>query len=363
MLLKIKKILGCEKLHPDIQFFLDCSNLRIARSISIIIMSMEIITFVISFFYQINSDVRNPEQWMLKHRLNYLILFLSALQLCIYSFTHKPEKGKFSRVGLNISIAIFLLVAVSFATYISIQDYILNEQILVFITLELFVACLFMIKPYIAVPALLLSFSIFYYFMDATAGISGATKVNYPVLLLVFFIVNITHYSQYLRIAKNTVINHNLAEQLRLASLYDPLTKLKNRNALKADFENAMSSQVIFMLTDIDDFKSYNDTCGHNYGDELLSKFAGILQSVFGTEYCYRYGGDEYIVMVPELKEKEFLKKLDKCIQTIGDAFHFSGGYTLGTVSSSRDLSTFISKADENLYKSKRSGKNKVTGN
>ncbi len=361
---KAKKILGLEKLHPDIQFFLDCTNLTVARTASIIVMAFEVITFTISFFYVIQDQVKDPARWMLYHRILYVLLFLAGSQLCIYSFKHKPEKGKISRAGLNFSITIFILMLLIFAICITIHDYILHEQILVFITIELLVSCLFMIKPYIAIPTILISFGVFYYLMKSTIGVSDATNINYTIIMAFFIFVNIVHYQQYLRIAKHNVINHALAEQLRRASLFDFLTKLKNRNALNSDFVDSskLNSNYIVMLTDIDNFKSYNDNFGHLFGDELLKKFAGILQKQFGKEYCYRYGGDEYLIVLPEIKKEEFLEKLKSCEEIINNEFEFSGGYYNGLITSSKDLNDYINKADKYLYEAKNTGKNQVCG-
>ncbi|MBR1638370.1 MAG: GGDEF domain-containing protein [Treponema sp.] len=358
MFLRLKKFFGLETLHPDIQFFLDCSNIRISRIVSVIVMILELITFSVSFIFQVHAEVENPEIWILHHRIAYVVLFLSALQLFFYSFKHSPEKDCFNHFFLNLSIGLFLFVLIVFAMYISILDYILDEQIMVFITLELFLACLFMIKPVISIPSIILSFAVFFLLMVKYRGITPATLINYPILLIFFLVVNITHYQQYLRIAKRTVVGHALAEQLRRASLYDPLTKLKNRNALRIDSDNALNSEVILMLIDIDDFKSYNDNYGHNYGDELLSKFGKNLQDSFGEDFCYRYGGDEFLVMIPDISEEDFKKKLDACIQNID--CKFSGGYTINSVLSSKEIHDFINKADTALYKAKRNGKNQV---
>ena len=366
MIQKIRRLLGFEKLHPDIQFFLDSANLSIAQSCSFIVMLIETGTFINTFFYNINDNIENSYKWLLYHRLLYVFLFLSATQLFIYSIYHKHKKKTFSRFLLNFCILFFIAALLIFGICISINDYIMHEQILVFITIGLFVACLFMIKPYLAIPLIVIPFGIFYYLMHSTIGVSSATKVNYIIIMILFIIVNAIHYQQYLKIAKNNVVNHALAEQLRLASLYDFLTRLKNRNALNMDFEDLSDrknhTSYIVMLTDLDDFKFYNDAHGHNFGDELLKKFAAILQTTFGKDYCYRYGGDEYLVVLPEIKEEEFLQKIKECEKKINNEFKFSGGYVKGLITCENDLNLLINQADQNLYKAKQAGKNKVTG-
>ncbi|MBR5095541.1 MAG: GGDEF domain-containing protein [Treponema sp.] len=360
MRFSVKKVLGIEKPRDDIQFILDCANIRNSRVISVIIMIMEIITFSISFNFEMNMDPSIPNSWMFHHRIAYVTLFTAAAQLFLYVITRPAERGRFTHRALTFRIGIFLTTLSAFAIYISILDYYLKEQILVFITLELLLACIFMVRPVFSVALITLSFWFFYWLMDKTAGVSAATNINYPILYIFFVIVNIARYYQYLKVARQTVMNHTLAESLRESSLTDALTKLKNRAALKLRCEEMIGSEITMMLTDIDDFKKHNDTLGHNYGDELLVKFARILQNEFGTQNCYRYGGDEYLVMIPRVSKEEFKQKIKNCVSAIDGLFKFSGGCSNGAISSADDLTNFIKEADNNLYKAKRRGKNRV---
>ena len=365
MIRKIKKLLGLEKLHPDVQFFLDSENLNIAVPASFIVMVVELSFFINTIIVAFRSG-RAPSANNLFYRKLYGFLFLAAAQVFTYSIYHKIKKIHFNRFLFDSSLILFILSVLTFGICISIKDFNNGEQILVFITVNLFVACLFMIKPYLAILLITIPFGIFYYMMAVSSGISNATKVNYPVIMFFFIIVNIAHYQQFLRIANHNVVNHALAEQLRNASRYDFLTKLKNRTALNMDFEDSdnpnLNSPFIVMLTDIDDFKIYNDTKGHHFGDELLKKLASIMQSTFGKTHCYRYGGDEYLIVLPEIAEEAFLEKIQNAQESTKNEFHFSGGYTHGFVSSSQDLHHLINLADKNLYNAKGAGKNQVIG-
>ena len=364
MISKIRKLLGFEKLPHDIQFFLDQANLGIAKVISLLIMLLEAVLFVNTFFYKIGPD-QDPAKWLLYHRVLYIFIFLASLQLFGYSLIHSRKNAKFSRIALEISLSIFFLAMIIFGISITIKDYIQNEQILVFITVELFVTCMFMVKPYRAILMIIIPFSVFYYLMKISAGVSSATKINYPIIMLFFIIVNLVRYQQFLKVATSNSENKALAEQLRLASLYDFLTKLKNRNALNMDFEETdenLNKNYIVMVTDIDNFKNFNDKNGHNFGDKVLQRFAAILQENFGSEFCYRYGGDEYLIIVPEIENDAFLQKIKACEEAINDDFRFSGGYSKGYITSPRELHDYINKADEFLYEAKNAGKNKVLG-
>ena len=361
----IKKFLGLEKMHPEVQYFLDSANLSIAVPGSFLVMLVEFFAFVMTFFHTFSNE-QDAFRWLLYHRSLYIFLFLSAAQLFIYAVYHKRTGKPFSRLKLDASVLFFVFALLVFAHFISIDDYIKHEQILVFITIELFVSCLFMIKPYLAIILIVVPFCTFYYLMATTAGVSNATMINYPVIMIFFILVNVVRYQQYLKVAENNVVNRELADKLRNASRYDFLTGLKNRNALNMDFENpknpSLNSNFIIMVTDLDDFKTFNDTKGHQFGDEVLKQYAAILQNNFGRKHCYRYGGDEYLLVLPEISQDEFLKKLQACKEELTGNFHFSGGYTRGYVSNAKDLHVLISRADQNLYQAKGTGKNKIIG-
>ncbi|MER2055958.1 MAG: GGDEF domain-containing protein, partial [Clostridia bacterium] len=60
----------------------------------------------------------------------------------------------------------------------------------------------------------------------------------------------------------------------------------------------------------MDDFKRINDTHGHEEGDRVLREVGKLLSDTFGKEYCYRYGGDEFLLIVPDISISEFNEKL-----------------------------------------------------
>jgi diguanylate cyclase (GGDEF)-like protein len=102
------------------------------------------------------------------------------------------------------------------------------------------------------------------------------------------------------RLAISDRENKRLLEQVRT----DPLTGLASRGALQIDLEgifaNATEKQPIsILLFDLNGFKSYNDTCGHPAGDELLAELGGRLNAVVaGPGTAYRIGGDEFCVVL-----------------------------------------------------------------
>ena len=152
-------------------------------------------------------------------------------------------------------------------------------------------------------------------------------------------------------------------------SAEDGLTGLRNRLALRRDFGGYIGRPLHVMMMDLDDFKQVNDGYGHQVGDELLAAVGTRLSEAFGDEHVYRYGGDEFLVIVPDMPESEFAAKAREVqaplVLTLADGrevrANCSAGYVRGVTTRQEELRDMIHEADMDLYKSKHSGKDRIT--
>lgn len=163
-----------------------------------------------------------------------------------------------------------------------------------------------------------------------------------------------------------------LLELERLSST-DPLTGLYNRRQmdeiLENNFEEAKrySTPFTLIMFDIDNFKLINDTYGHNIGDEVLTTIAHISQaSLRKTDHLARWGGEEFLLLVPHAPNVDTLLIAEKIRERIQEATFplditvtCSFGVTL--CNPSLDIYTLINQADTALYTAKGEGKNRVT--
>ena len=139
----------------------------------------------------------------------------------------------------------------------------------------------------------------------------------------------------------------------------DALTQIGNRHALRRDYNSYQGHEVTVAMMDLDDFKRINDTRGHEEGDRVLREVGKLLSNTFGKEYCYRYGGDEFLLIVPDISVSEFnekLKTLEQNRPAIDDTARagFSVGSVRATLTDSDMLRNLISRADEKMYESKQ---------
>lgn len=166
------------------------------------------------------------------------------------------------------------------------------------------------------------------------------------------------------RTFKKVTMNLNAyIQNLNDMAYIDALTGIRNRQALRHDYNLYLGHDVIVMMMDINDFKNINDTYGHEEGDRILQETGRLLRDTFGADHCYRYGGDEFLVIIPDISLASFQAKLDSLLlhqPVINDTMvKFSCGVTQASLQGSDVLRTLISDADEKMYVSKRNSKSK----
>ena len=122
-------------------------------------------------------------------------------------------------------------------------------------------------------------------------------------------------------------------------------------------------------LIDLDDFKLYNDTCGHNAGDMALHTVADVIRKNTRRSDCLvRFGGDEFLLVMPDVTEEVFYKKL----QTIKRRVHEATipGYTKlqisirvgGTICQNEKIEAAVARADHFMYQAKNNKNMVVVG-
>ncbi|MFH1689345.1 MAG: GGDEF domain-containing protein, partial [Candidatus Eisenbacteria bacterium] len=169
--------------------------------------------------------------------------------------------------------------------------------------------------------------------------------------------------------ARASVRNLELRDQLREQAIRNPLTGLFNRrhldDAIAQEIERARryGHQIGLLMIDVDRFKEINDTLGHAVGDSVLRGIARlILGQVRSAETVYRYGGDEFLVVMPEAGPSGEAARCRLAAALAGwnveagyaDAeIQLSMGYALWDPKSPRPVTEVIAEADAAMYEDK----------
>jgi two-component system cell cycle response regulator len=188
--------------------------------------------------------------------------------------------------------------------------------------------------------------------------------------------------------ARLTSLHHRIASQqaelehlnLELAAVArsDPLTALGNRRALEEDLELLEARMVRYggrfcmALLDVDHFKSYNDTYGHQAGDRVLEVVAGQLRAqARGGDSLYRYGGEEFLCIFPEQSLTTGTVAVERMrsgierlaiphVDNPAGVLTISAGMAILDPDHATSAVKVLKEADEALYRAKQLGRNRV---
>jgi two-component system cell cycle response regulator len=162
------------------------------------------------------------------------------------------------------------------------------------------------------------------------------------------------------------------------AALTDDLTGLNNRRFLEAHFEEVVTmlapaaKPVSLMLLDVDKFKDINDKFGHSVGDVVLQGVSGRMQtSLRGFDTAVRFGGEEFVVLMPNTPEAAALAAAERLCRTMnskaisgsGDSGEVPVTVSIGLVTGvagEAGLDELPHMADEALYEAKNAGRNRL---
>ncbi|GGL93513.1 GGDEF domain-containing protein [Deinococcus aerolatus] len=177
--------------------------------------------------------------------------------------------------------------------------------------------------------------------------------------------LRLAHEQLQLRMAEIEHLQHALREQ----SIRDPLTGLYNRRYLQEALLSAQDSPFSVVLFDLDHFKAVNDLAGHAGGDAVLRQVAACLQASRqpGETIC-RYGGEEFIVVLPGLDSAAAVRRAEQWRTEIGAQQVTHGAHllrvsiSLGVASFPQhgpDLDSVLLAADQALYQAKTQGRDR----
>lgn len=226
----------------------------------------------------------------------------------------------------------------------------------------------------------------------SNGGVQGDITLARGVWLVIACLVSSTFGSAFFR------VNSTLNKQLAMQAFEDELTKVANRRSimdqLKLSFDLArqVDMDLSIMMIDVDHFKSVNDRYGHAVGDECLLSVAAKIKTLTRekTDYVGRYGGEEFLVILPETSAANAAGVAENIRQGIEkEAIESAKGITIYVtasigVASYRvaepkdatsantdvkvgtkgivDIKDLLEVADAHLYQAKESGRNRVVG-
>lgn len=152
------------------------------------------------------------------------------------------------------------------------------------------------------------------------------------------------------------MVNQKLLARLDYLSHRDMLTGARNRNSFmeKLDELEQLDHPVGIAFGDVNGLKRANDEEGHVAGDKLLRRAAKAMQQFWGDEFVYRAGGDEFVVLLPDISECAFYRKFEEFYDTVKAKDDVSVAFGAHWAESGSHLNAAFNQADRKMYQDKK---------
>jgi diguanylate cyclase (GGDEF)-like protein/PAS domain S-box-containing protein len=183
-----------------------------------------------------------------------------------------------------------------------------------------------------------------------------------------------TTLSEYLSLS---IANVKLSESLSRQSIQDPQTGLYNRRFMEESLQREITraarkqTPIGIIMGDLDHFKKFNDVYGHGAGDKIISQIGKLFNDKFrGSDIACRYGGEEFLIILPETSPEDTFKRADALREEIKKLEMVFQGQILGVITMSMGIAAYpqngvrmdelLRVADTALYKAKQEGRDRV---
>ncbi|MBE9527406.1 MAG: GGDEF domain-containing protein [Proteobacteria bacterium] len=268
------------------------------------------VLFILVYAYPSVSDQLNKEQYYLS--LNTLVIFLvmNVTLLCFYC-----ERGIFTLIGMSRFVFIFAQLGV-IIWFVEAQPVLWKSLILqtIFPALEIKLAFFEQLTLLVILSSIILISSSY-----LTRANPFRSAIFVSMLICLYAITlpakEMLSYSALLSYALLLPLLTLISESYRMAFI-DELTNLPGRRALNEAMDKLGKNYVIAML-DVDHFKKFNDTYGHDAGDDVLQLLGSRLKLVKGGGKPFRYGGEEFAILFSGVTLKGAKEHLDNLREEI----------------------------------------------
>ena len=302
--------LGFEKQSKYVDEYFFRANMRASIYMSVVVIVIEIWMIIrLTNTIFANNLQGNFMHYFEKYYINYIVLLASGILMLSYSQAYIRGKTNNHILGQCIKW-VFTFVCIYFGIKVSINDYSKGEQILTFLTMELFSMCLLTWKP---ITAFILSGGSYLYFFlrmnemvavnSGEVGTTLATQINFLTMWISTMMVCVANYNNTRLQAQKDENLEQINAYLSKISVEDELTGIHNMVYFRSEGEKVLhyvvtdKDNLLFLFFDIENFKSYNEKYGFQAVNELLIKTAHMIDEAFTGSLVSRFSDDHFVVL------------------------------------------------------------------
>ena len=348
--------------NQELQKHIDDFNIKFIHLLALVFGISQICYYLLTFtpYY----DVPERFTYQILYLINSIICFLFYFSVKLFYYKNDKKALWVERIQ-----AIVIVTITASTILISNLDFKYGGDCIMYCTIVLAITTLTLQSALQATLYHLLSgISFLLFFFLYQGNFIFSYTIKFFAFIVLCFTSGIVKYKLFVDKTRVQIELENISEEFRQASLKDTLTETKNRRALLQDSHIFCNKNCFFLFTDIDHFKTVNDSYGHQNGDLVIKYYANKLCEYFGEENVYRFGGDEFMVVVPGMNKKNSDKALSSLQNSLKDvvfdneshSFSVSGGYLftrLGCKNLTFKIEDVLRKLDHALYEVKNNGR------
>ena len=292
---------------------------------AVILMSGAVAVFEVWLITQYDPQTRTGVDLF-----NYIANLAASLFMTVFSVLLMKNQKDRKWQSLTL-MYVFSFVEINFGLIISVNGYAKGEQMLTFLTMELFVICLLTWRPWLGFIVLTFSYLVFYYrisgmldlstvgsfkgvvdFSEYSPGLGDGIKINGFTMWLSTLMFCIANYRKTMSQAEKDEDLEAVNAHLSKISVCDELTGIHNMVYFRTEAEKMLGyvttdkDNSVFLFMDIENFKSYNEKYGFTEGSELLARVAKMIEGIFTGALVSRLSDDHFVVYttLDDCKEK-----------------------------------------------------------
>ena len=355
----IRGILGLGGESTYVRAQLERANRDILRYESIFITALALLALVFTLL-PTAQWLGLADRELVVHRTFFVLIAIVSIvchNVCV-KLANSNEDTTRQTGGVLIAYTTALMILL---TVLTVYNYAYRQSLYFYLMAVALIFGLLYINPLIAILINVLYTTIL---MVSIAALGQLDPAGIVALCSCCALASVIAVSNYHTRRRAMVASEAMLNMAR----HDALTHTKNRRAAEDDISQTIGHTTYLLISDIDNFKHYNDSYGHETGDGLLRSLARSMLNVFGEHHVYRYGGDEFMVLMTDLELEQFQNLIEEWrasfdgVEVEGGRLvpTTSGGFVYGTPRTSADLREMFRLADMRLYEAKQAGRNRV---
>lgn len=357
----------------------DCALMNMRRLGYVTALAIPVhVCAILMFVFTVSDSTAAQALWRRGIILTHGALLAIMITLLIISVRHK-KRTRVTPVIRTVQYFAACIIML-FGAILVLFDQLVTNSIIPYMAACLIIGSIFLIRPIIAFAIHIASYTAYYFLISLTAASQAvlvSVRINGFVAIGIGFALSLIMWRKnYVYLKQKQRIERQQA-QLEQMAYYDFLTGLSNRRFFDERIKYEITSiqakphESSIIILDIDYFKSINDTYGHPAGDSILRQLAKLLAGgLRETDIISRYGGEEFIILLPQTsldgalavaeKLRELIERHAFTVESGEVHITASFGVSLLYESNGQMLFSYYSPADKALYAAKQNGRNRV---